>query len=125
MIVDLTKLKVLASRCKWCDSDVSVTHSFKGSCVTLHIVCDEGHHYTWTSSSMHYNKNGVGININDLQLGASILFTGNHYSTVKRMFDTLNLQCIHEKTYYRYQRVYFAPVINSFWKNHQSEVLKR
>ena len=41
------------------------------------------------------------------------------------MFDILNLLCISESTFYRYQRMYYAPVVLSFWKDHQAEIIKR
>ena len=71
-----------------------------GCTVQLNILCNKGHKCTWKSSATHYNKNGVGVNCNDL-LGAAILFSGSHYAQVKRMFDILNLQCVHEKMFYR------------------------
>ena len=95
VIVDLAKLKVLASSCRWCDSDVCVTHSFL--CYTL---CQMQSRSSIYMASIHYNKDGDS---NDLQLRASILFSGIHFSKVKRLMDLLNAPCIHEKIYYRYQ----------------------
>ena len=126
MIIDLVQLKALAgSKCKFCGSSMTVRHSLIGSCVQLDCLCVNGHIYKWASTNMHYNKNDIGISHNDLLLGAAILLSGSHFAKVKRMFDILSLQCISESTYYRYQRMYYAPVVLSYWKNHQSDVIKR
>ena len=126
VIVDIAKLKALVSPiCKQCGNQVAISHTFKGCCVQLDIMCNNGHHYVWMSSEIHYNKNEVPISKNDLLMGASILFSGIHFSSVKKMCDILHLRCIHEKTFYRYQRIYYAPVVTSFWEKHQTDTIQK
>ena len=126
VLVDIKKLKALVSPiCKQCGQPVDILHTFKGCGVWLDIKCNNGHLYTWASSDIHYNKKEIAISKNDLLMGASILFSGSHFSTVKKMCDLLNLRCIHEKTFYRYQRVYYTPVVTSFWEKHQANVIQK
>ena len=108
-----------------CNGAISVSTAFKGSAIQLYVTCGSGHSYLWTSSATHYNDDGVGINENDLMFAASILYSGNHFAKIERLCTIFSLKCIGERMYYRYQKIYLIPVINTFWKHHQEDNLKR
>ena len=89
------------------------------------VKCAAGHIFDWTSSNLHYDKKGDGINENDLLFAGSILYSGNNYAKISHFCKIFGLKCIGETSFYQYQQLYLVPAVQKFWIEHQRDVLQR
>ena len=90
--------------CCWegCAAAVTVSTKFVGCSVTLTFKSSTGHAYTWHSSSQHANENS-SIFSNNLSLASVIVYSGNLFAKIKRLFDIVQLECLSQSMFYRYE----------------------
>ena len=113
VIVSVPQLLQLApSKCNQlnCFQPVTVKEQYKGSVLLLSFSCGAGHSYSWASSGVHLNTEGVPLHANNLLLATSCLLSGNSYSKVERMFKFMGLHCFSEQMYYRYMYITVSPL---------------
>ena len=102
-----------------CEANREVIYEITGSCLQLSGVCSNGHRFHWSSSKHHINKNQAHIIESNLLLASVIIFSGNSYTKVKRMFDFMGLAIISPTTFYNYQRHFICPAVNKFYMQEQ------
>ena len=78
-----------------------------GSMLSVTLTCHNGLIEQWQSQPI-VKKKPLG----NLLMAASILFTGNTFSSVSRLASCLNLQFFSESVFYDTQLKYLFPVIN-------------
>ena len=85
-------------------------HHLNGPTAVIKWSCSSGHKGTFCSS-----KDQNDIYSNNLQVGASILLSGNNFAKVEKFVRFLGLAFISDSTFYRMQRLYCIPAINECW----------
>ncbi len=128
VIVSLPSLiELLPKKCQHdcCQLPVQSNYKFGGCSVAITQTCLLGHEWVWRSGALHRDKKKAAMIANNLLLGAAILMSGNNFAKVERMFQMVNLHCISESTFYRYQRVYVAPAINQVSTEYKKQVIQR
>lgn len=102
-----------------CEANRGVSYEVNISCMQLSGVCPNGHRFYWSSSNYHINKNKVQMFESNLLLASVVVFSGNSYTKVKRMFDLMRLAIISPTTFYNYQRHFICPAVNKFYMQEQ------
>ncbi|XP_033127439.1 uncharacterized protein LOC117125148 [Anneissia japonica] len=121
-VVFNSQLKQLFNKClgdNQCAAPVvELDYRHKGSLVIVNGTCLHNHHFEWRSQPLS-NKMAIG----NLLLAASILYSGNTYTTAAEFFDTFKLKFFSENDFYYIQRKYLLPVVNSMWNSQQQQLL--
>ena len=94
-----------------CVAKVSVNTVMIGATAVLNWRCVKGHCGKFCTSDKLR-----GLFVNNLIVGASVLFSGNNFEKVERMFKFANVAFLSRAMFFRYQRVIFFPVIKEWWK---------
>ena len=120
-VVFESSLVELLNFCRDCGASAKVRKNFvRGTFIELESVCSlcEDHRRVWRNQPVH-NSLPVG----NLLLAGAILFSGS--SPVKAInmlkFNRIATFCL--RTFFRLQKAYLLPAINSVWYDVQSEVL--
>lgn len=106
-----------------CSGSVNIHQRYIGATLALTVSCSSGHSYIWYSSPQHLNKSGSRVFYNNMLLAACVLLSGNAHHKIVRMMNFMQLKCITNSTFYRYQSLYFIPSIYRFWTQCQSEII--
>lgn len=93
-----------------------------GSCLKVRITCEAGHVRKWESSPMLRDSKGTEFSEVNVALSAAILFSGNHYEKIKRLFDCLNMPIVTDGTFTDLSKVHVYPVIDD-WSQCMQEAL--
>ncbi|XP_033127088.1 uncharacterized protein LOC117124861 [Anneissia japonica] len=62
--------------------------------------------------------------VGNLLLAASVLFTGNTFTTLQEICENMKLTIMTERDFYLIQRKFLLPSVNQMWEFHQQEILK-
>ena len=68
--------------------------------------------FSWSSQS----KLRRGVNLGDLMIGASLLFSRNNFAKLELFSRFMNTPYINKSTYYRYQANYIVPIVQKVWE---------
>lgn len=123
VLVTVDKIKELISdSCKTCSSPVSIRETKSGAVLILHWNCDSGHSGTWASSEVLTEKKGQKVYANSVQVAAAVLLSGNNYQKINLLAKFLGLQFISETLFYRIQKLYCFPAVQTMWTNMKSVI---
>ena len=92
----------------------------QGSALIVELNCEDGHISLWRSqlrTSNHYEGNIV--------LAASILFSANTFSKIKKYFESACVSFISHTSYYNLQKDYLFGVANEAWVSEEKEVVSK
>ena len=78
-----------------------------GSLLVIKYTCKAGHIKVWSSQPCH-----KGMGWGNLIASASVLYSGNSFSSVSLMFQHLNVAYISPSTFYKIQCAYISVTIN-------------
>ncbi|XP_060072400.1 uncharacterized protein LOC132552262 [Ylistrum balloti] len=116
LIIEESKLLELFDKCRHCLSPCQgeVTRMI-GTMCCVHQECDMcGRTFKWRSQSM------VGsLPRGNVQLSASILFSGSLPSKTLRIFNFMDIPVICHDTFFKHQRHYLQPTILRMWTEKQ------
>lgn len=110
-ICDVSKLKELFKTCmglECCAKIETVEESFVGCALTIHWHCKDSHNGVWHSSEVY---------ITNILVASLMLFSGNNFAKISLLAKCLNLAFFGKDSFQKYQKMYLAPVVNSFWKD--------
>ena len=118
-IVFQSCLLALFAICIECFSKCRNTVFSVGTLIKVKSMCDNGHVREWCSGPV-LNRMPVG----NLCVTAAAYFSG--CSTVKtlNLFKSANISSISTNTYYRLQKHYIIPAVNSVWMLTQAGLLE-
>ncbi|XP_068729053.1 uncharacterized protein [Montipora capricornis] len=88
-----------------------------GAVVTIQWNCTNGHADSWTSSEVLAVKSNQKVYVNNVQLSAAILLSGNNFQKFNLLAKFLGLSSISESLFYRVQKLYCHPAIQNMWSN--------
>lgn len=115
IIATVDKVKeVIPKTCKVCDEAVSVSGSRSGAVLIIRWNCANGHVDYWTLSEVLTVKNNQEVFVNNVQLPAAMLLSGNNFTMFELLSKFLGLGNISETLFYRVQ-LYCAPAIQNMW----------
>ena len=106
-------LGVFARRCQTpsCANTPNVTHHLVGTTLVANISCQSGHMFRFCSSH-EVNL----LYVNNLQIAAAVLLSGNNFGKVKCLAESINLGFISKSSYFRMQKLYLLPAVNEWWE---------
>ena len=61
--------------------------------------------------------------MNNLQIAAAVLLSGNNFGKVKRLSESINLAFISKSSYFRMQKLYLLPAVNEWWEWMRGELM--
>ena len=93
-----------------CNNSPNVTHHFIGTTLVANISCQAGHAFRFCSSH-EVNQ----MYVNNIQVAAAVLLSGNNFGKVKRLAESMNLAFVSKSLYFRIQRVYLLPAVDEWW----------
>ena len=113
-------LGVFARRCQTpgCANTPNVTHHLVGTTLVANISCQSGHMFRFCSSH-EVNL----LYVNNLQIAAAVLLSGNNFGKVKRLAESINLAFISKSSYFRMQKLYLLPAVNEWWEWMRGELM--
>ena len=101
VLVTANKIKELISEiCHVCGSAISLQHTMSGTVLMLDWNCDNGHLGNWASSDVLTVKNHHKVYVNNIQLAAAILLSGNNFQKFSLLFKFLGLEIMSETLFY-------------------------
>ena len=110
-------MELIPKQCKICGEIVTVQRTMSGAVVTIQWNCTNGHADSWTSSEVLAVKNNQKVFVNNVQLEAAILLSGNNFQKFNLLAKFLGLSSISESLFYRVQKLYCNPAIQNMWSN--------
>lgn len=110
-------MELIPKQCKICGEIVTVQHTMSGAVVTIQWNCTYGHADSWTSSEVLAVKNNQKVYVNNVQLCAAILLSGNNFQKFNFFAKFLGLSSISESLFCRVQKLYCHPAIQNLWSN--------
>ncbi|EDO40388.1 predicted protein [Nematostella vectensis] len=91
-----------------CTEKPTVKHVINGVGATFISVCSMGHQGRFSTTEF----DGNGMSVNNLQVAAALLLSGNNFAKIEKFSKFLGLSFISASTFYRVQRLYAIPTIN-------------
>ncbi|EDO29014.1 predicted protein [Nematostella vectensis] len=95
-----------------CTEKPTVKHVINGVGATFISVCSMGHQGRFSTTEF----DGNGMSVNNLQVAAALLLSGNNFAKIEKFSKFLGLSFISASTFYRVQRLYAIPTINEWWE---------
>ena len=81
VIVTVEKIKELIPKtCQVCGETLSTSHNMSGAVLAIQWNCSNGHSNSWISSEVLTVKNNQKVYVNNVQLSAAILLSGNNFA---------------------------------------------
>ena len=81
-------------------------------------MCVEGHQTQWCSQPV------IGtMALGNMQVAASILFTGNTFTRIKKFCDMLSFSMARMSSFLKIQEKYIFPVINHFYIKQRNKIV--
>lgn len=118
VLVTADKIKeLIPETCHVCGSAISLQHTMSGTVLILNWNCDNGHLGNWASSDVLTVKNHQKVYVNNIQLAAAILLSGNNFQKFSLLSKFLGLEIISETLFYRIQKLYCSPAIKNMWND--------
>lgn len=102
----LTKLLTVSHTCLAPCKQVDV--ECNGTVVHVHTECFAGHHFIW--QNQHIYRQQPVLN---LELCATVLFSGNKPTSCLRMLASIGVQVVSERTFFALQRSYLSRLHNN------------
>ena len=89
--------RFICSRCQMlsCNNIPNVTHHFIGTTLVAHISYQAGHAFRFCSSH-EVNQ----THVNNIQVAAAVLLSGNNFGKVKRLAESMNLAILSNWCWY-------------------------
>lgn len=120
-IVYMSCLKELLMRCPTCGDKLhkdDIVFQIIGSALSVKITCTSGHFITWNSQPK-IGKNFLG----NVALTSATILTGNTYTTLSEISDSMNMRIIRKSQFYDMQHSYVQPTVDQAY-NIQQEMVK-
>ena len=115
-------LLLLFSTCFFCRSSFCTIQKQKwtvGSLLRIKQIFSQCNgDFTWDSQP-YIGKVPAG----NILISAAILYTGSIPAKALRMFKNLNCSTITRKTFFRHQKSYLQPTVNTVWERHQRKLI--
>ncbi|XP_071954979.1 uncharacterized protein [Antedon mediterranea] len=109
-----SSLDHLFNTCQECGSLLEIHKLYRGTMIVFEWTCHNNHRGRWKSQPLVRN-----MAKGNLELAASILFSGGTYQKMFDIATTMKLHMLSEKHFYNIQRSYLFPVINDLYnENH-------
>lgn len=109
----------LFQQCTICKSQVTLDLSTIRTLLRVRQTCPVcSHTQTWDSQPINQ-----GQPIGNLLMSAALLSAGLLPMAVIRFFHFMNCVSISKSTFFRHQKYFLQPAINSVWKRNQSEII--
>lgn len=113
----------LLNVCSECGAEASVTRKFKkGTLIVLESVCktNVNHRRVWQNQPSHR-----GLPTGNLLLAGAILFSGSSPVKAMNMLKCLKIGTFCLRTYYRIQKGYLLPAIDTVWSAEQHDIMAK
>ena len=94
-----------------------VRKKYSGGKLTICCLCGNNHDTEWKSS---FDIRAMA-EIN-LCSAAAVLYSGSTYTEISEFFSLANIPFLSAAEYYRIQRTYLIPTINSFYQEKLAEI---
>ena len=118
VLVTASEIKELIPKtCSACGEAISLQQTTSGAVLVLHWICSKRHFASWSSSEVLTSKNNQKVYVNNVQLAAAILLSGNNFQKISLLSKFLGLQIISESLFYRIQKLYCCPAIENLWSD--------
>ena len=118
-IVYWSSLVLLLEYCLSCLAKAFVNSVFiQRSALVVELICEDGHISLWRlqrQTSNFYERTIV--------LAATILFSANTFSKIKKYFELACIPFISHTSYFNLQKHYLFGVANEAWVNEEKEVI--
>lgn len=113
-------LLLLFSTCFFCRSSFCTIEKWTvGSLLRIKQICSQCNgDFTWDSQP-YIGKVPAG----NILISAAILYTGSIPAKALRIFKNLNCSAFTRKTFFRHQKNYLQPTINTVWERHQRKLI--
>ncbi|WAR13733.1 hypothetical protein MAR_003838 [Mya arenaria] len=108
--------------CTFSDTDESLTDDpdYEPS-FALTAVCKEGHsNGRWCSQPLLNRR----VHSGDFLISATTVLSGNNFSKLKLWADMLKLKFPSEQQFFRVQGAYLVPTVDSYWQEHQQDLIQ-
>ena len=113
-------MSLFSSCSECCQKTKGLIERKVGSCIHVLQKCEScGHERYWISQPYSH-----AMPMGNLLISSSILFSGSLPSKVLLFFQFMNLACISRRSFFRHQRVYLFPTLDSFWAGEQEKLLR-
>ncbi|XP_033754344.1 uncharacterized protein LOC117337464 [Pecten maximus] len=121
-LVELASLRIPTTcQRKACGANITVQCRYVGCAVQLKWKCSNGHQiHTWDSQPRIKR-----VYVGNFLVSAAILMSGNNYAKVALLAKFMNLAMIGLTSHQRVQRVFTAPVINSYYEEMMQRTLAK
>ncbi|WAR29892.1 hypothetical protein MAR_003460 [Mya arenaria] len=84
-------------------------------------VCKEGHsNGRWCSQPLLNRR----VHSGDFLISATTVLSGNNFSKLKLWADMLKLKFPSEQQFFRVQGAYLVPTVDSYWQEHQQDLIQ-
>ncbi|KAG8456411.1 hypothetical protein GDO86_002262 [Hymenochirus boettgeri] len=109
----------LSERAKRCNASITdVTKYVKGSMIAVRLTCEHKHQSLfWRSQPMENN-----IAVGNVQMAASILYSGSSFTKVSELFSIFGILAISQASYCHYQKSYLFPAIDYEWQKEVRDI---
>ena len=108
-------LHLVGNQCKTCSIPCTVTTKVVGCALSIKMVCNAGHKFTWASSPILRNIKQSAIYRINLDFTSSLLLSGNNFYKIQQFCRFLGVNCVSPSTYFTYQRLCLCPVISEYY----------
>ncbi|CAM4558290.1 unnamed protein product [Lepidochelys olivacea] len=113
--------KIVVPKCMFCAGEVDISVQPVSSCVHLIWKCSAGHiAFEWSSQPLVKGQTHAG----DLALSAAIILSGNNFGKISQMANFMKLTFVSASTFFRMQRHFIVPTIESFWCRMKQHILE-
>ena len=120
-IVYWSSLVLLLQYCLSCPAKALVNSVFiQGSALVVELICKDGH-----ISLLRLQPRTSNFYEGNIVLAASILFSANTFSKIKKYFELACIPFILHTSYYNLQKDYLFGVANEAWVNEEKEVVSK
>lgn len=111
-LLELAGRKCRESNCSSCHT---VKHKFSGCTLIISGVCQQGHHFQWTSSCTVGKSCGNTVHEDNILFATAIVLSGNNFQKIKNFARILQLHIISSTTFHVYQQLYICPGIEKYF----------
>ncbi|XP_006137905.1 uncharacterized protein LOC102457766 isoform X2 [Pelodiscus sinensis] len=113
--------KIVIPKCLFCAGEVDISIQPVSSCVHLIWKCSAGHiAFEWSSQPLIKGQTYAG----DLALSAAIILSGNNFGKISQMANFMKLTFVSASTFFKMQRHFIVPTIESFWCRMKQHILE-
>ncbi|XP_073693994.1 uncharacterized protein [Garra rufa] len=110
----------LFESCPACSRACDIQLRGNGTFVAIDQHCPHCEYFRQWKSQPCVGSTPVG----NLQLSASLYFTGASFFQIKKVFESMHLKMLKYSTFRRHARIYLEPLIIYKWKKEQEDLVK-